>query len=587
MAESDRFMNVFDVQKGKLIGSLIADNDVHAVTFYAGDGADEEASGASKNHEDEEESTHILAVVTRDGLVELFPRPFQGFALSQSPGTSSSLKTKRKQMTRKAEGVVKICRPDKASTTIQVIDASFQGADLVMAWTEGGVNVVFEKIRWMEEGTGELLWKGVKEIVRGKKGSGLGATVMNGVKDVGKSKVDESQTVIVNGGDSEDVQMTEKEQDVIAISSDEDVDSDGDVLSEGESEHVEPPQAISPDGDEEMKDAGHDDNPIEDAGEPTFGDLVLANQPEPIDVSAAFEDAEPKMLVQSSMNRSLQIPSGMSLSTVLTQSLKTNDTTLLETCFHTNDLGTIRATIERLDSPLAAALLQKLAERLHSRPGRAGNLMVWIQWTLICHGGYLAGQPELMKQLGSLHRVVKERASSLQPLLSLKGKLDMLEAQMNLRKSVQRNARAAHAEDEDDEEGVIYIEGQAESDSEAELVVAATKHNRLTSERKPHHDNLEDRESDRNSDSDNDDMPTTINGVIPDSEEEDESGSEDGLLDEEASETGDESDDDLSGEEVNHEDVDSADDDEESDVEAPPAKRTSKMPLGNGLFAKK
>jgi U3 small nucleolar RNA-associated protein 5 len=38
--------------------------------------------------------------------------------------------------------------------------------------------------------------------------------------------------------------------------------------------------------------------------------------------------------------------------------LKTNDTTLLETCFHTTDLGTIRATIERLDSALAAALLK-------------------------------------------------------------------------------------------------------------------------------------------------------------------------------------------------------------------------------------
>jgi U3 small nucleolar RNA-associated protein 5 len=60
---------------------------------------------------------------------------------------------------------------------------------------------------------------------------------------------------------------------------------------------------------------------------------------------------------------------------------------------------------------------------------------------------------------------VKQRAA---PLLSLKGKLDMLEAQMNLRRTMQSNARAAHADDEDDEEGVIYVEGQDESDSEAE-----------------------------------------------------------------------------------------------------------------------
>jgi hypothetical protein len=53
-----------------------------------------------------------------------------------------------------------------------------------------------------------------------------------------------------------------------------------------------------------MKDAEHDDDQVEDAGEATFGDLVRANAPKAIDVSAAFEDAESKTLVQSSANNS-------------------------------------------------------------------------------------------------------------------------------------------------------------------------------------------------------------------------------------------------------------------------------------------
>ena len=155
----------------------------------------------------------------------------------------------------------------------------------------------------------------------------------------------------------------------------------------------------------------------------------------------------------------------MSLATVLTQSLRTNDTSLLETCLHTRDLSTVRSTIERLDSSFASDLLQRLAERLHSRPGRAGSLMVWIQWTLVAHGGYLAGQPEVMRKLKNLHKVVKERAGSLQSLLNLKGKLDMLEAQMNLRRHVLGKGKGKNVGNDDDE-AVIYVEGQETEDED-------------------------------------------------------------------------------------------------------------------------
>ncbi|MCJ1362963.1 Small subunit (SSU) processome component [Acarospora aff. strigata] len=534
-------------------------------------------------------SSQVLAAVTSDGIVELFPRPFEGFDHVQSSSNPANLKAQRQQMTRKKEATVKIIRPDKSSTVVNVINADFQGADLVMVWTEGGVNVLFERVRWQDEDTGELLLRGTKEIVRGKSGSGLGATVMNGVKDLGKSKVDDSQAVVVNGGDLEDVPMTGQDHEVIEVSSGED------DISEGEGGHGEEADQAASNQDKEMKDAQQDGNEVEGEEQATFGDLLWAAAPGAVDVSAAFDDAESKAVVQSSTNRSLQLPTGMSLGTVLTQSLKTNDTNLLETCLHTKDLGMIRATIERLESALAAALLQKLAERLHSRPGRAGNLMVWIQWTLICHGGYLAGQPELMKKLSSLHRVVKERASSLQPLLSLKGKLDMLEAQMNLRRSMQANARAAHAIDEDDEEGVIYVEGQDDSDSEADSVEVQSEREvsgyrrpgraiTVTGHESQDASNIDEDEEDSD---DDDNMPTTLNGVIPDSEEDDDSGSEADLIDDEASETGEDSGDDLSDDEVDHEDVDSVDGDNASDIDSPPAKRIIKPQLENGVRTKK
>lgn len=590
-ADSDRFMNVFDVKKGRLIGHLIAETDVQSVAFHAGAGNGASPVGETEVQEEAASSPQILAAVTSDGVVELFPSPFQGFDHAQISSNPSSLKAQRKQMTRKNEGVVKMIRPDKLSKVVNVIDVSFQEADLVMAWTEGGISVFFERLRWTDESTGKLLLRGLIEVVPRNSGSGIGVTVMNGVKDLGKSKVDDSQAVVVKGGD---IHMPGEDHEVIVLSSDDGSGSDDDELSTGEDEQMEEVDKVTSDGDAEMKDAEEEDDRVEVDEQATFGDLLRAAAPGTVDVPATFEEAESKAVVHSSAHRSLQLPTGMSLGTVLTQSLKTNDTNLLETCLHTKDLEIVRATIERLESALAAGLLQKLAERLHSRPGRAGNMMVWIQWTLICHGGYLAGQPELMKKLGSLHRVVKERASSLQPLLSLKGKLDMLGAQMELRRRIQSNARAAHNGDEDDEEGVIYVEGQDDSDSEAESIEANSErdiglsipHSRIsaTGGHGPHGRN----DSQEDSDDGEEDMPTTVNGVIPDSEDEVDSGSDSDLIDDEASDTDDESGDDLSADEVDHEDVDSADEDgSDVDVHSPPAKRTSGMQLANGPISKK
>jgi len=368
-------------------------------------------------------------------------------------------------------------------------------------------------------------------------------------KIVGKGNLDDSRTVVSGGGNAIKSRLNGVKE-VVDISS----DSSSEAEEESEEESVDEQDEAQSNG----EDISMDDAPIpddtEETGEPSFGDLVRANASEPIDVAGAFEDPSSRTLAQGNQ---IQPPSGASLGTVLTQALKTNDVSLLESCLHTHDVNTIRATIQRLDSPLAGTLLQKLAERLHRRPGRAGSLMVWVQWTLVTHGGYLATQKDLIKKLAELNRVIDERAKGLQSLLSLKGKLDMLEAQIDLRKSMQ-NQRRRIDEDEEDE-GVIYVEGQ-ESDEEA-----IPKPQRLA-----RNGDLEDM-SDGSEVSE--DMPMT-NGVIADSEDEE---SEDELIDDEAEETDDDSGDE---DEVDHDDEDS---EEESDEEPPP----SKMQRVSGMTSKK
>ena len=219
--------------------------------------------------------------------------------------------------------------------------------------------------------------------------------------------------------------------------------------------------------------------------EPTFGELLRAQAPtEPIDVTSAFATGENNnnslgnridhdaTTTTSTRNNYNGPITANSLGTVLTQALRTNDNDLLESCLGLTDYAGVRATIERLPSHLATTLLLRLAERLHRRPGRAGNLMIWVQWSLVAHGGYLASQTETVAKLSILRRVVRERADGLQPLLRLKGKLDMLAAQLELRKKMKqsRPERGMGADDndddeDDDDEGIIYVEG-AEKEEE-------------------------------------------------------------------------------------------------------------------------
>lgn len=404
-------------------------------------------------------------------------------------------------------------------------------------------------------------------------------------KPAAKESLNDSRAVVSKGGHTGQIVANGTAEAPEIISSDsessgEEEEDDGDEkVAEQDTPQI---TKVSEHGDVDMEDvegqgaAAQTPKKNEEPAEPSFGDLIFANSSEPVDVAGAFNDSNLQTLSYPQSIK-LKPPTGASLGTVLTQALKTNDITLLESCLQTPDTSTIRATIQRLDSPLAGSLLQKLAERLHRRPGRAGSLMVWVQWTLVTHGGYLATQPDLIKKLAELNRVIDERARGLQSLLSLKGKLDMLEAQMQLRQSMRQ--QRGEQEDEDDEEGVIYVEGEEEESDEPGVdgrkrVLANGK---LKQSNGPLVSN--DAESEVS-----DDMPTT-NGAIVDSDAEDseDDDDDDDLIDDEAEETDNDSGDDE--DDVDHSDIDEVEEEDESD-DATPVRPPAKLQRVEGLFSR-
>lgn len=568
-SDRDRYINIFDSQKQKLVLNLVAEKEVSGLSFY-------QPSDEQNGDESLSIKKQLLAVVTQDGAIELFSKPFFQSEESQN-SKAASLKSRSKQMTRRADAFVKIVRSDKSGSLVPVVTTTFEGPDLLVAWADAAVNPVFERVRWQDENTDELALSGTKEIVRGKSASSLASAAVNGVKEISKSHVDESKTVVEEGNLVEDIEMGDSRQDAISVSSDEEISDDEDDRKKTKPNGKQQPQKQKgTDKDVDMQDANEseDEQDEEEAGEPSFGELLRANaSEEAIDVEAELEDdvGTSALVPGKSNSTALQLPSGVSLSTVLSQALKTNDSEMLESCFHTGDLSIVRSTIQRLDSSLAATLLQRLAERLSTRPGRYGHLLVWVQWTCITHGGAIAGKADLLKRMNTLFKVMDQRSSSLSSLLLLKGKLDMLDAQLHLRQSIANRGM----ESDEDEDNIIYVEGQDdEDDSDAEGPTAT-----------PRMKSLRDRAADEEG--------AMLNGLgseSEDEEDEEEEVDEDvDILDIEADESAGSSDAEESLEENEDEDEDEdsagsmadfiADTEEESDDDAaishqPPPKKT-------------
>ncbi|KAG5295051.1 U3 small nucleolar RNA-associated protein 5 [Histoplasma ohiense] len=599
-SDSDRYINIFDLQKQKISNTLVAGSEIECLAFYPASQQGGHAENNKKSTRSNQLQKQLLAAITHNGVIELFPKPFHQV---ESLGSAHSLKPRGKAMTRRAEAVIKIVRPDKSRTAVPAVSASFQGPDLVVAWVEGGVNLVFERIRWQDEDTEELMFQGEKEIVRGKSISMLGSTMMNGVKHVGRTQVDESHTVVEQGGAAENIPLedeSEKQKDnnISNPSDDDEEDSNEEDVEdemEAEKEEAETPKKASASATShtQQEDINMMDADAEEGGEPSFGELVRAHAAEPIDVEAELDDADADADVDTRAlsstankpNTTLQLPAGISLATVLSQALKTSDNTLLESCFHTTDMNIVRATIQRIDSSLAATLLQKLAERLSTRPGRYGHLLVWVQWTCIAHGGSIAGRPEVLRKMTALFKVMDQRSASLSSLLLLKGKLDMLDAQLGLRRNLQRTAgagsrgRGSHgtgvlgSEEDDDEEDVIYVEGEEDlvdsgdeesgdvrrvKGSAAAIGVATTAAKRGV---------LGEDFSDGAEDEEDEDMPLALTGVASgdDEEDEDKDGEAEGSEDEEVELFDDEADESEDGKGADEEEDDEEEDEDEDE----------------------
>ncbi|BFZ58204.1 Small subunit (SSU) processome component [Savitreella phatthalungensis] len=364
----------------------------------------------------------VLAIRTASNEVELFSVEDDSLAAA-GPAKRNKLRV----ATCKAK--IRVARATNDIVELSAITMRASG-ELILSWLEGE-RPLFETVRVAEGG--KLLLDGDREIIRAPLPR-LGQVNANG-----NSTTQDASTAY---------------QDGFAV-----VTTGNDVgIAFGDFDDADAPREEA------------DDTCLaktDDAAEPTLAERLQA-----LDVQSQVA-LRPKATA-------LMAPAASSLTTVLTQALRSTDHALLESCLQHSDSDIILETAKRLDPTLAAALLEQLAMRLSKRPSRANELSIWIRWTIVVHGGHLSGLPQLVRSLASLNGVLTMRVQQLPRLLALQGRLDMVQAQVALRKSAAHRSRQQllaggdsidYDESESDEDALADddSDGDAESDLSEEF----------------------------------------------------------------------------------------------------------------------
>lgn len=357
-----------------------------------------------------------VCVVTEDGFVEIFADP-----LSSIEKSSSTSKSKRKShgiSSLSSTTTIKVFRPSTApkKPLVKIQNAWFHENHLIVTWVEHGSVPVFEQIKWRDDAGNAIsqpieLTKAVKVLT---------GSQTNGTTDsAAAARYHEANTLFKSG-----VDFSKLDEGVAQQDSDEDEDDD------------------------------------EEGG-------TLADRLDALEVSDAKLKEEPENTTSLTSKKPMKTPESFAI--ILAQALKTNDHALLETCLGTKNEDFVQTSVKRLDSSLAVVLLERLAEKVARAPSRTSALTVWIKWVIICHGGYLVSLPNLAKSLASLHSTLANKIAMLPRLLALHGRVEMLRAQMQLRREIMATGATNGALDNGEEES--DIDSEVEYIEDAHLMV--------------------------------------------------------------------------------------------------------------------
>lgn len=370
------------------------------------------------------QDSSAVCAVTEDGFVEVFSDPLGSIVDNVSNTPKSKSRKSQAIASVSSTTTIKVSRPTSTSNklSVKIQNAWFRENHIVITWTEHGSVPVFEQVKWRDELTGKAISQPIEliksvKVLNGNQNSGV-------VDSAAAGRYQESQTLVKSGADFSKLDEQARHQD----------DSEDEDEAEGG---------------------------------------TLADRLDALEVSDAKRKSEVTENTTSlTSKRPMKTPESFAI--VLAQALKTNDHSLLETCLSNKNEEFIQTSVKRLDSSLAVILLERIAEKVARTPTRTASLTIWIKWVMITHGGYLVTLPNLTKSLASLHSTLANKISMLPRLLALQGRVEMLRAQMKLRREILATATTKETLEESDvdseveyvEDAALIVNGEEDFDEE-------------------------------------------------------------------------------------------------------------------------
>lgn len=194
-----------------------------------------------------------------------------------------------------------------------------------------------------------------------------------------------------------------------------------------------------------------------DDGNDTLGEKLLASNPK-----------------AARKSRKSTAPATGSLSTVLSQALRSSDQQLLDTVLRTKDEKTIRNTVENIDSLLALGLLDRLSEKYNFASSYSASVIsqqkqiqldTWIKWVLVVHGSTLklgVDAVDLARNLSTLAANLGRKSGQLPKLVLLESKVNSVFERINYKGEVLNDFGRVKRPGKWEENGVVRYESDSE-----------------------------------------------------------------------------------------------------------------------------
>ncbi|KAI9023879.1 WD40-repeat-containing domain protein [Phycomyces nitens] len=370
-AEDDRYINVWDAQ-------LTNDNTNNLTSLTLENNV---------AHIDFSETETSVLAVSEDGLVGIWQNASSPTSASASSGPRRKI---IRSMTRPADANIKVVSSQKEDLTIPIIAARYvsdANGKAVMIARGSSVKPVFEVVPYVNEETGALL----DDIVLNRQ------VINNFLMD----------DVSIAANNLKTTRKAYDESSVLVVGS-------TDFAIRGPKVH-----------DSNEVSAGNTlEDTLDNAEEPSIEQKLQQMN---------VEEGQTTTTPKKTATRKIVAPSAGSLQHVLLQALHSSDVQLLEACLSHTRTDIVHRTVQRLPANYVIPLLLQLISKFQEKPSRGRSLLIWINAVLILHTAYLMTVPDLVNKLANFYQALDARLDVFPKLLSLRGRLDMVQSQIDTR----------------------------------------------------------------------------------------------------------------------------------------------------------